>query len=39
MQERVHHLGGWVEVGGSPGKGTTLMLSIPRGTRDARSRP
>jgi signal transduction histidine kinase len=30
MQERVHHLGGWIDVSGAPGKGTTLMLSIPR---------
>ncbi len=30
MQERMHHLGGWIEVSGAPGKGTTLMLSIPR---------
>jgi signal transduction histidine kinase len=40
MQERVHHLGGWLDVSGAPGKGTTLMLSIPRGAaRDPRSRP
>ena len=31
MQERVHRLGGWLDVSGAPGKGTTLMLSIPRG--------
>lgn len=31
MQERVHHLGGWLDVSGAPGKGTTIMLSIPRG--------
>lgn len=30
MQERVHHLGGWLDVSGAPGKGTTIMLSIPR---------
>jgi two-component system sensor histidine kinase UhpB len=30
MQERVHHLGGWLDLSGAPGKGTTLMLSIPR---------
>jgi signal transduction histidine kinase len=40
MQERVHHLGGWLDVSGAPGKGTTLMLSIPRGAaRDPRARP
>lgn len=37
MQERVLHLGGWIDVSGAPGKGTTLMLSIPR--NGARSRP
>jgi signal transduction histidine kinase len=31
MQERVEHLGGWLDVSGAPGRGTTLMLSIPRG--------
>jgi signal transduction histidine kinase len=30
MQERVHHLGGWLDVSGAPGQGTTIMLSIPR---------
>jgi len=36
MQERVHHLGGWLDVSGAPGKGTTIMLSIPRlGTKEA----
>jgi signal transduction histidine kinase len=30
MQERVHHLGGWLDVSSAPGRGTTLMLSIPR---------
>lgn len=30
MQERVHHLGGWLDVSGAPGRGTTIMLSIPR---------
>ena len=30
MQERVHHLGGWLDVSGGPGRGTTIMLSIPR---------
>jgi signal transduction histidine kinase len=38
MQERVLHLGGWIDVSGAPGKGTTLMLSIPRnGARNHRS--
>jgi signal transduction histidine kinase len=31
MKERMRHLGGWVEVSGAPGRGTTLMLSIPKG--------
>lgn len=31
MQERVHHLGGWLDVSSAPGQGTTIMLSIPRG--------
>ncbi len=31
MQERIHHLGGWLDVNGTPGRGTTIMLSIPRG--------
>jgi signal transduction histidine kinase len=36
MQERVHHLGGWLDVNGAPGKGTTIMLSIPcAGAHDA----
>lgn len=30
MQERVNRLGGWLDVSGAPGKGTTIMLSIPR---------
>ena len=30
MQERVHRLGGWLDVSGAPGRGTTIMLSIPR---------
>jgi signal transduction histidine kinase len=37
MRERVHHLGGWLDVNGAPGKGTTIMLSIPR--RGATSAP
>jgi signal transduction histidine kinase len=34
MQERVHHLGGWLDVSGAPGQGTTIMLSIPRASND-----
>lgn len=30
MRERISQLGGWIEVNGSPGQGTTIMLSIPR---------
>ena len=30
MEERVGHLGGWVDVNGAPGHGTTVMISIPR---------
>ena len=30
MVERLGMLGGWVDINGSPGKGTTLMLSVPR---------
>lgn len=29
MRERATGLGGWVEVHGAPGKGTTVMLSLP----------
>jgi two-component system, NarL family, sensor histidine kinase UhpB len=30
MEERVGHLGGWIDVNGAPGEGTTVMISIPR---------
>lgn len=30
MMERVRSLGGWLDVSGQPGKGTTVMVSIPR---------
>ena len=30
MIERISTLGGWLDINGSPGKGTTLMLSVPR---------
>lgn len=30
MLERVRALGGWLDVSGAAGRGTTLMLSIPR---------
>ena len=30
MMERVRALGGWLDISGAPGKGTTVMLSIPR---------
>jgi signal transduction histidine kinase len=30
MHERVGRVGGWLEVSGEPGKGTTVMASIPR---------
>lgn len=29
MIERVRALGGWLEVSGAPGKGTTVMMSMP----------
>ncbi len=35
MKERVGHLGGWVDVNGAPGSGTTVMISIPRAGRAA----
>ena len=30
MMERVRSLGGWLDISGPPGRGTTVMLSIPR---------
>jgi signal transduction histidine kinase len=46
MSERVHNLGGWLEISGgresdnasavsSPGRGTTLMISIPLNSQDS----
>jgi PAS domain S-box-containing protein len=33
MRERVLSLGGWMDVTGAPGKGTTVMVGIPMQTR------
>ncbi len=30
MRERIERLGGWIEVASIPGKGTTVMVGIPR---------
>ena len=30
MRERVHRMGGWMDLSSSPSGGTTLMLSVPR---------
>lgn len=30
MMERARALGGWLDINGPPGRGTTVMLSIPR---------
>ncbi len=30
MRERVHRMGGWIDVSSKPGGGTTLMVSVPR---------
>jgi len=30
MRERIARLGGWIEVSGEPGRGTTVMAGIPR---------
>lgn len=30
MRERLNALGGWIDVGGEPGRGTTVMVSVPR---------
>jgi signal transduction histidine kinase len=37
MHERVRNLGGWLEIDGSPGRGTTLMVSLPRIHRAGRT--
>lgn len=39
MRERIEQLGGWIEVNGSPGKGTTIMLSIPKRVESNREKP
>ena len=31
MRERILSLGGWMDVTGAPGKGTTVMVGIPMG--------
>lgn len=38
MQERVAAFDGWVDVSGSLGKGTTVMVSIPRGDQTGEAR-
>ncbi len=30
MSERLHALGGWIDVSGEPGAGTTVMVCVPR---------
>ncbi len=30
IEERVHMLGGWVDIGSAPEHGTTIMVSVPR---------
>ena len=35
MRERLNALGGWVEVSGEPGRGTTVMVSMPRAQEEA----
>jgi two-component system sensor histidine kinase UhpB len=37
MHERIARLGGWIEVSGEPGRGTTVMAGIPRTRHGARS--
>lgn len=31
MRERISSLGGWLEIGGAPGKGVSVMIGIPHG--------
>lgn len=31
MRERAANLGGWLEINSAPGRGTSVMLSLPRG--------
>lgn len=30
MRERIDRLGGWIDISGGPGRGTTVMVAIPR---------
>lgn len=39
MKERITQLGGWIEVNGAPGQGTTVMLSIPRKPESGKGTP
>lgn len=39
MKERIAQLGGWIELNGAPGKGTTIMLSIPRKSDTGKGNP
>jgi signal transduction histidine kinase len=39
MMERVRALGGWLDISGPAGRGTTVMLSIPRRRPGAPGRP
>ena len=36
MRERIVSLGGWMDVTGAPGQGTTVMVGIPIEAKDAR---
>lgn len=33
MEERIRHLGGWMDLSGTPGEGTTVMLMLPQPAR------
>lgn len=35
MRERIASLGGWMDITGAPGKGTTVMVGIPMQTQQA----
>ncbi|MDW8468030.1 MAG: response regulator [Burkholderiales bacterium] len=37
MRERIARLGGWLEVSGEPGRGTTVMAGVPRARPVARA--